>query len=298
MELRHLRYFIAVGEAENVSRAAAKLHVSQPAVSRQVRDLEAELGFPLLERTARSVRLTESGRIFLTEARAVLQRVEEAVMKARAVASGGRGELHVGYAMSPTVRILPPALRAFQKGAPGIRVKLHDLATTEMLAGLRDGGLQLAILVCPAPARLKGLKYEELAKGAMILAVAPKHRFARKRSVTLAEVAREPLIAFNREEYPDYPESLAVLFAGVRTKPRIAEEHDSVGSLIAAVEAGGGVAVVTESLACVAGPRLKLVALSPKPAPFSIGAAWLKGGLTPAAKLFLDCARVAAAASG
>ena len=78
MELRHLRYFIAVGEAENVSRAALTLHVSQPAVSRQVRDLEAELGFPLLERTARSVRLTESGRIFLIEARAVLQRVDEA----------------------------------------------------------------------------------------------------------------------------------------------------------------------------------------------------------------------------
>jgi DNA-binding transcriptional LysR family regulator len=114
MELRHLRYFIAAAEAENVSRAALKLHVSQPALSRQIRDLEDELGFLLLERSAKSVRLTEAGRVFLTEARAALKRVEDGVIAARAVATGGRSELHVGYAPSPTARILPPALRAFQ----------------------------------------------------------------------------------------------------------------------------------------------------------------------------------------
>src|SRR2546425_12935588 len=96
MELRHLRYFIGVAEEENVSRAALKLHVSQPALSRQIRDLEEELGFLLLERSAKAVRLTEAGRAFLTEARAVLQRAEAAVQAARALATGGRGELDVG----------------------------------------------------------------------------------------------------------------------------------------------------------------------------------------------------------
>ena len=115
MELRHLRYFIGVAEEENVSRAALKLHVSQPALSRQIRDLEEELGFSLLERSAKSVRLTEAGRTFLIEARAVLQRAEDAVKTARSIATGGRGELHVGYAPSLTARILPPALRAFQE---------------------------------------------------------------------------------------------------------------------------------------------------------------------------------------
>jgi DNA-binding transcriptional LysR family regulator len=294
MELRHLRYFVAVAEAENVSRAALKLRVSQPAVSRQIRDLEDELGFPLLERTARSVRLTEAGRVFLLEARAMLQRVEEAVEGARAVATGRRGELHVGYAMSPTVRILPPALRAFQAASPGVRVRLHDLSTTEILAGLREGKLKIALLVCPNPTRLRGLRFEELARGAMIIAVAPKHPFARRRSVTLAEVALEPLIAFSRQEYPDYQESLASLFATIGITPRIEEEHDSVASLIAAIEAGSGVAVVTESLACVAGPRLKLTRLSPAPQPFVVGAAWPKAGLTAAAEQFLKCAREAA----
>ena len=151
MELRHLRYFVAVAEAENVSRAALKLHVSQPALSRQIRDLEEELGFLLLERGAKSVRLTEAGKTFQGEARAVLQRVEEAVKTARAVATGGRGELHVGYAPSLTVRILPPALRAFQAGLPNVRVLLHDLSTEEMLARLRDGALQIAFLVRPTP---------------------------------------------------------------------------------------------------------------------------------------------------
>src|SRR5690349_6045541 len=127
MELRHLRYFIAAAEAENVSRAAMRLHVSQPALSRQIRDLEDEIGFALFERSAKSVRLTEAGRTFANDARAVLQRAEEAVHNARAVASGGRTEMHVGYAPSPTVRIMPPILRAFQARFPKVRVRLHDM---------------------------------------------------------------------------------------------------------------------------------------------------------------------------
>ena len=97
MELRHLRYFVAVGEEENLSRAAVKLHISQPALSKQVRDLEDEIGFSLLQRTAKSVRLTEAGRVFLDNARAVLRRADEAVKEARAVARAEPAELHVGY---------------------------------------------------------------------------------------------------------------------------------------------------------------------------------------------------------
>src|SRR6058998_1712058 len=151
MELRHLRYFIGVAEEENVSRAALKLHVSQPALSRQIRDLEQELGFSLLQRSAKSVRLTEAGRAFLTEARAVLQRADDAVKAARAIATGG-GELHVGYAPSLTARILPQTLRAFQAEPLGVRVLLHDLSTEEMLAGLRERKLQIAFVVRPTPA--------------------------------------------------------------------------------------------------------------------------------------------------
>src|SRR6058998_1770258 len=193
MELRHFRYFIAVAQEENVSRAALKLHVSQPALSRQIRDLEEELGFLLLERSAKSVRLTDAGRAFLVEARAVLQRAEEAVESARAIATGGRGELHIGYAPSLTARILPQALRAFQAELPNVRVRLHDLSTEEMLAGLREGKLQMALMVKPAAAMLRDLRFTELTTDIPRLAVAPKHPLARKRVVTMAEIAREPL---------------------------------------------------------------------------------------------------------
>lgn len=98
MGLRHLRYFVAVAEEQNVTRAAARLHVSQPPLSRQIRDLEDGLGVTLFERSARSVRLTEAGRVFLMEARAVLARAEEATQTVKAIASGKRGEIHVGYA--------------------------------------------------------------------------------------------------------------------------------------------------------------------------------------------------------
>src|SRR5437879_6201453 len=104
VELRHLRYFVAVAEMENVSRAALKLHVSQPALSRQIRDLEGELGFCLLERTAKSVRLTDAGRAFLDNARALLQNADDAVTKARAIASAEPTELHVGYSPTPVAK--------------------------------------------------------------------------------------------------------------------------------------------------------------------------------------------------
>ena len=297
MELRHLRYFVAVAEAENVSRAALKLHVSQPALSRQIRDLEEELGLSLLERRAKSVRLTETGRVFLAESRAVLQRAVEAVKAAQAVTAGGRGELHIGYAPTLTARMLPPALRAFQTALPNVRVMLHDLSTEEMLAGLREGQLQLAFLARPATAALRGLRFEAFGDDPLRLAVAPKHPFARRRSVSLTEAAREPFVAYRRAEYPDYHAMFAAAFAPVRTKPRIAEEHDGVSSLISAAEAGHGVALVTESLACLAGPRLKLVPLSPAPMPLVIGACWPKAAPAPAAERFLLSVRETLAGS-
>jgi DNA-binding transcriptional LysR family regulator len=291
MELRHLRYFVAAAEAENVSRAALKLHVSQPALSRQIRDLEEELGFSLFERSAQSVRLTEAGKTFLTEAQAVLQRAEEAVNRARAIATGGRTELHVGYAPSPTARIMPPALRAFQAQFPNVRVRLHDLSTEEMLAGVREDKLNLAILVRPARSLLRGLRFEELVNDYMCLAVPPDHPLGELRSITLEQVAREPLVVFSPKDYPEYCEYLKALFAPTKSKPRVVEEHDSAASLIASIESGTGVAIVPQSFSCSAGPRLKLIPLSPRPDPIVIGGVWPKEGLNPTAESFWKAAK-------
>src|SRR5580693_3434462 len=196
MELRHLRYFVAVAEEQNVSRAAARLHVSQPPLSRQTRNLENELGIALFDRVANAVRLTEAGRAFLIEARAVLKRAEGAVQLAKDVAGGKRGEIQVGYAPSLTVELLPRALRNFRKSNPGVRVRLHDLSTQEMLRGLGDGKLHAALLVQVPPKTLAGLVFEELQRLAVCVAVYPAHPLARVRRFGLEQVAKENLIAF------------------------------------------------------------------------------------------------------
>jgi LysR family transcriptional regulator, benzoate and cis,cis-muconate-responsive activator of ben and cat genes len=275
MELRHLRYFIAVAEQENVSRAALKLHVSQPGISRQIHDLEDEIGFQLFERSAKSLRLTDAGRKFLEEARAVLRRTEEAVRNARAVADGGNREIHVGYAPSLTIQILPRALRTFQAKFPGTRVALHDLSTEEMLSGLRTGKLQVTLMAQPPDKMLRGLQFQELVRYPVCVAFAPGHPLAKSKTVNLRQLADELLIAYSRKDYPEYHDILDVLFAGIR-KPRVAEEHDGITSIIAAVESSRGFALVPKCVQFMAGTRVKLVPLDPTPPPVPVGAAWKK----------------------
>ncbi|HWY31402.1 MAG TPA: LysR substrate-binding domain-containing protein [Candidatus Acidoferrum sp.] len=294
MELRHLRYFVAAAEEENVSRAALKLHVSQPGVSRQIRDLEQEIGFPLFERSAKALKLTAAGKTFLTEARSVLQHAEDAVKRARAVTGGAQGEIHVGYAPSLTVQILPPALRAFQQEFPKVRVGLHDLSTGEMLDQLRNGKLQLAMTVRMDRKMMRGLDFSELTRYPMRLAVAPKHPLARANSVSLEQVAREPLVAYQRAEYPEYYAMTEKLFATVGCKPRIAEEHDGVSGIILAVESGGGAALVPSCIACLVGSRLKLIPISTEVPEVSVIIAWKKPAPTGPAAQFLAIAKTVA----
>jgi DNA-binding transcriptional LysR family regulator len=291
MELRHFRYFVAVAEEENVSRAALKLHVSQPGLSRQIRDLEDEIGFQLFERSAKSLRLTEAGKIFLNEASAVLLHAEDAVKKARAVSGGTTGEINVGYAPSLTVQILPSALRKFQEQFPNLRVALHDLSTEEMLSQLGEKKLQVALTVKPPAKLLRGLNFAELAHYEMCVAVAPKHPLAKLKSISLEQIAAEPLIAYSRKDYPEYHTMLEKLFAPVRRQPRIVGEHDSVTSLIAAVESGCGFALVPSCVACMVGARLKLLPLRPALPPIPVVAIWRNESETELVKSFIAAAK-------
>jgi LysR family transcriptional regulator, benzoate and cis,cis-muconate-responsive activator of ben and cat genes len=295
MELRHLRYFIAVAEEENVTRAASRLHVSQPALSRQIRDLEEEIGFPLLARGAKSVRLTDAGRVFLSEAQAVMARTGQAVEAARAVAAGGRGDIHVGYAPSLTIEILPRALRHCQQENPGLRVRLHDLSTEEMLADVREEKLHVALMNEPPRKMLGRLVFEEVRRYALCVAMHPRHRLARGRAVTLAQVARERLIGYSRAGYPEYHERMRELFSSLPQPPEIAEEHDNSTSLIAGVESGCGVAVVQQGFECMSGPRLKVRPLTPPPPPIVLGLVRRPGPLSLPAGKFAEAVRLAKA---
>jgi DNA-binding transcriptional LysR family regulator len=295
MELRHLRYFVAVAETENVSRAALKLHVSQPGLSRQIRDLEDEIGFCLLQRTAKSVRLTDAGRAFLSDARTLLQQADEAVKKARAIAGAEPTELKVGYSPAATARIVPAILRAFQRMMPTVHVKLHDWTNEQNLAGLRDGRLNLALVVRPPKTTsFEGIRFEELIRERICLVVPPHHAFATRRSVSVADAASEPFIGLTREEYPDYHSFLSLIFGSVKTKPHLVEEHDSVSGVMSSVEAGIGITIGAEAFGYSFGNRVKLLRLTPEPHPISIGIAAPKGRLSPAAEKFWQCAKEAA----
>jgi DNA-binding transcriptional LysR family regulator len=291
VELRHLRYFVVVAELNNVSKAAHKLRVAQPALSRQIRDLEGELGVPLLERTTRGVTLTDAGKVFATEAREVLARADEAVKSARAVARGEGGELHLGYAPSPTAELLPRALHAFQNVAPGVRMVLRDSSSDEMLRGLREGTLQVAMLVQPCKESLRGLKFEELQSYPTCVAVAPSHPLARGPAVSLKRLLAEKLVAYSRSDYGEYYAMLQQVFAPLGRTPEVVEECDGANSLIAAVEAGRGVAIVPSVLRCLAGGRLKLRPLTPVPAPLVVGFAYLPESVKPATMRLVETLR-------
>ena len=135
--------------------------------------------------------------------------------KARAVSGGAGGEINVGYAPSLTVQILPQALRKFQEKFPGVRVALHDLSTEEMLAQLGEKKLQVALTVRPSAKLLRGLNFEELARYAICVAMAPNHPLAKSKSISLEQISREPLIGYSRKDYPEYHAMLEKLFAPV-----------------------------------------------------------------------------------
>ena len=294
MELRHLRYFVGVAETENVSRAALRLHISQPAVSRQIRDLEDEIGLPLLKRNGKSVRLTEAGRVFLNEARAILKGTDEAVLKVRVVGGKRETELHVGDFPLAAARIMPRLLRNYQKAMPNVQVKLHDWPVEKEIAAIREGQLHLAIIIPPLTGNWRReFRFQELIAIRVCLAVSRNHPFAQRKAVSLTEAAREPFIGLSHEEYPQHRVYVNAIFARVKQKPRFVEEHDGWAGLFSAVDAGTGVAIASDAFAYAFDDRVKFLPLTPEPERVPVGILSRKGKLSPAAEKFCECAKEA-----
>jgi len=287
MELRHLRYFLAVGEALSFTKAAAQLRIAQPALSRQVQDLEEEIGVDLMKRSPRGVTLTAEGKLFLEEARELLKRAEASVEKVRALARGQYGELHIGYSPSPTVEILPPALAAFQKAFPHVNVLLHDGSQREHIEGLRDGTLELAITPEVMHQQIAGIEFETLRSYPFSVALSPKHPLARLKAIPLEKVFAEPIVGFARKDYPDYFPFIERLFLPFGAKPRIAVECDSASSLITAVETGRGIALAISIFKIVSGKRLVFRPIAEVKDEIPVGIARAKNGdVTPAGEKF------------
>jgi LysR family transcriptional regulator, benzoate and cis,cis-muconate-responsive activator of ben and cat genes len=269
MELRQLRYFVAVAEVGNISHAAKKIFLTQPALSRQIKALEEEIGQCLLERQAHSIQLTPVGEIFLREARELLQHADQLLERIRSAGQGVR--LRVGYAPSLASGILSAAVESFTQAHPGARVELLDLSTEEMLAGLQAKRLDV-ILTVRREGETQGLIWTPLVRAASRLAVNRKHPLARQERVAPDEVAHEPLLIYSRRDYPEYWEMISAWLREYRQRLRIAGEFDGTESLMAAVEAGLGVALVTTRTAHLFPSRAQFKRLAAAPKPLCIAA--------------------------
>ncbi len=267
MELRQLRYFVAVAEEQNISRAARKIFLTQPALSRQIKALEDEIGQCLFERQAHSIKLTPVGEALLGEARELLQHAEQMLERVRVAGRGVR--LRVGYAPSLATGMLSVAVENFTQAHSNAHVQLFDLSTKEMLAGLEADELDVAIGVRLPPA-MPGLRWTPLVRAPWQLAVNRNHPLARRTQVTPAEVAREPLVGFCQKDYPDYWETITRWLRGHRLRLRIAGEYDGVDSLLAAVESGLGAALITARTTHRLPKRVRLKKLSAPPEPLCV----------------------------
>jgi DNA-binding transcriptional LysR family regulator len=254
MELRHLRYFVAVAEALNFTKAATRLHVAQPALSRQVSDLEEELGVDLLRRTSHGVLLTEEGKLFLEEAQGILKRADESVTKVRALARGEFGELQVGYVPPLDLHILPHALAEFQKATPGVKVVLHDLGSDEICNELRTGMLHLGLMMQPSEESTAGIEFEEIGRFPFFVAMAPGHSLTKMKAISVEILAKQPLVVLDRRRNSEFHRILKRVFTPLH--PNIATQSDSVNSLITEIGVGKCVAVVSQLFKEAIGKRL------------------------------------------
>src|SRR5438067_839146 len=188
MELRHLRYFIAVAEEMHFGRAAQRLHIVQPALSKQISALERELGFRLFSRTKRSVAFTPAGEAFYHEARDILARVERANELTRLTAAGALGTLDIGFASPVIWSVLQPILRRQREAFPGVRLHLHELHSAPQMRMLREGKLNAGFLRAGGPDEL--LEFKPVCREAIVVALPEQHRLAQEERIDLAELER------------------------------------------------------------------------------------------------------------
>ena len=243
VELRQLRYFVAVAEELHFRRAAARLHISQPPLSTQIAALEAELGVMLLARTRRRVALTPAGAAFLREARAILAGVDAAATTARAIDSGQEGVLRVSFVGSALLSIVPGIVQRFRAARPLVQIALRERPTSAQLEAVLTGIADIG-LVRPPVAPDPELVTELVLRERTVAALPADHPLASLRRVPLRRLAAEPLVLFPREQAPGYHDLLTARLAATGTVPRVVQDAPETITIIGLVAAGIGVSPV------------------------------------------------------
>lgn len=280
MDLRHLRYFVAVAEERHFGRAAARLHMAQPPLSQAVRRLEHELGVELLHRTTRRVDLTAAGAAYLDRARAVLAAVDEAGHEARQVAAGQVGRLAVGCVGSATYSLLPTLARGLSEELPGIDFAFRgEMLVPEQLRLLRSGEVDLALLrppVADASVAVHVLRRERL-----VVALPAEHRYAARRRLRVADLRGEPLIVHSGRRGSVMHATVVRLCREAGFEPHVRHEVDETSTLVTLVAGGLGAAVVPEPVSALRLDRVAYVPLADRAARTELAVAHLADRTEP-----------------
>jgi DNA-binding transcriptional LysR family regulator len=272
MELRHVRYFLAVADELHFGRAAARLHISQPPLSQQIRRLEKELQAVLFHRTKRHVELTNAGRVFLGEARALVVQAEQAAGNAQRASRGEIGQLLVGCALWADFVDGARIIRLFARRHPDVEVELRDLTAMEQIAALETGRIHVGIL--RPPVQSKTLISERLVSESLVVAFPRGHRFKNYDRVPWRALIDQPYVLFSRRRAPAFEALVdrACHEAGVALKVKYEVDHPE--TILAIVEAGLGVSLVPASLQTVKRPGITYRRLSPTGPALETVVAW------------------------
>ena len=282
MELRHLRYFVAIGEEQHYGRAAHSLRVAQPALSRQIQDLEKELGFKLFERLPRGVKLSTAGKLFLEDARRILQDVSEATARADRVARGHSGTLRVGFAENASWHgVVPDSFRRFREQRPNAELKLQPAASLAQLEAIRSGRLD-AGFVNFMPKADPELDQLPVAITHVELAAPKRHPLTKLRKLRLRDLTDTPFVWFPRRESPVfYDQLMHKCHRGGLKSPRIVQEGLNEATILSLVSTGLGVALVLGTARWRCPETVVILSVVDLNVPLTLALAWRRDNASP-----------------
>jgi DNA-binding transcriptional LysR family regulator len=288
MEMRHVRAFLAVAEELHFGRAAARLHIAQPAVSTAIRQLEEEIGATLFERTRRHVALSPAGRHFRPALQEALVRIEQGMGAARRAAEGQTGRIVVYLGALASFTPLPAALPRFCATHPDVQVTVKQAGTEEQLDALRSERCDLALTIMPG--NVKPLR-SAVVRSEPLIAVLPRtHRHARARAVRFEQLASEPMLLLPGASEPAINEAYRALCRRHAVEPRVAYELSQVESILAFIAAGAGITLMPRSIESLRHRGIALVPLAPR-IEARCTLVWDPVRLSPAARALLDALR-------
>lgn len=275
IDLRHLRYFQAVAQELHFGRAAVRLHIAQPALSRQIQQLEEEIGTPLLRRTQRRVELLPAGQVFLERSTRVLEEVERAMIDARRTGAGEFGRLSVGFIHSSTYGLLPSIVERFRHLYPDIELELHEMPIAEQHVALLRGIINIGLLrPQPAPAELE---VEPVMEDPFLVAVAHTHRLAKRTAVWLEELAGEPMVMFPHRGSPLFHSRIMAMCERAGFAPRVVQQATQIHTVAGLVGAGIGLAIIPGTARNLQPRGVHFLEILDRPEPVHVALGWLRG---------------------